>query len=149
MNSIHAIEENGKPGTITVTINRATDQPDIEGVGPISYGRIEGFTVVDTGVGFNARNFVSFETMDSRTKAARGKGVGQLMWLLAFERARVSSVFEEGGKRRKRQFEFEPGYTLPVSATIAPARRNTIVQAADVVGHTSTSPARSVCSSPS
>lgn len=36
--------------------------------------------------------------------------------------------------------------TLPVSATIAPARRNTIIQAADVVGHTNTSPARSVCS---
>jgi hypothetical protein len=31
--------------------------------------------------------------------------------------------------------------TLPVSATIAPARRNTIIQAADVVGHTNTSPA--------
>ena len=106
VNSIHAIEENGKPGTITVTIQRATAQPDVEGAGPISYGRIEGFTVVDTGVGFNARNFVSFETMDSRTKAALGgKGVGRLMWLLAFERARVSSIFEEDGKRWRRQFE--------------------------------------------
>jgi hypothetical protein len=109
VNSIHAIDDNGGTGDITITINRATDQPDVAGAGAISYARIEGFTVVDTGVGFNSKNFASFETMDSRAKALLGgKGVGRLLWLLAFERARITSVFDEGGKRWKRSFEFEP-----------------------------------------
>jgi hypothetical protein len=109
VNSIHAIEEGGGRGAITVTINRASDQPDMEGTGALSYARIDGFTIVDTGVGFTAKNFASFETMDSRAKATLGgKGVGRLLWLLAFDRARIASVFDEAGKRWKRTFDFEP-----------------------------------------
>lgn len=109
VNSIHAIEETGHAGVITVTINRAAEQPDVEGAGAISFAQINGFTVGDNGAGFNTANFRSFETMDSRAKAALGgKGVGRLLWLLAFERAKIISVYEEAGKRWRREFEFEP-----------------------------------------
>jgi hypothetical protein len=135
VNSIHAIEENGKPGTITVNINRAKQQPDVEGAGPISFGPIESFTIVDTGAGFNAKNFTSFETMDSRAKAALGgKGVGRLLWLLAFERARVSSVFEEGGRRWKREFEFEPTIDGIVNHSFIEVDNDALETKVDLIG---------------
>ena len=71
-------------------------EDDHEGVGAISFARIRGFTIVDNGVGFDSANFASFETMDSRAKATLGgKGVGRLLWLLAFERARIVSIYEK------------------------------------------------------
>jgi hypothetical protein len=55
--------------------------------------------------------------MDSRAKAALGgKGVGRLLWLLAFERARITSTYEENGKRWRREFEFEPSVEGIVNA---------------------------------
>ena len=134
VNSIHAIEERGKQGVITVTINRAPEQPDVEGAGPISFAKIRGFSITDNGVGFNSKNFTSFETMDSRAKAALGgKGVGRLLWLLAFERARITSTYEENGKQWRRQFEFEPSVEGIVNHSLVEVDRCEIATTVDLI----------------
>lgn len=69
---------------------------------------IVGFSIEDNGEGFTPANMASFETLDSDYKAAIGcRGVGRLLWLKAFDRVSVRSVYEdESGELRGRQFRF-------------------------------------------
>jgi len=74
---------------------------------------IVSFAITDTGVGFNDDNFDSFNTAFSDHKESRGgKGLGRFMWLVAFERARISSVFTESDSAHpwKREFVFDTSY---------------------------------------
>lgn len=71
------------------------------------------FTVRDSGVGFNDANFDSFNTAFSEYKYDRGgKGVGRIMWLVAFEKADVDSIFREpdSGHPWRRTFTFDVNY---------------------------------------
>src|SRR5579862_1901563 len=71
---------------------------------------ITDFEIVDNGVGFTDPNMESFRTLDSLYKAdLGGRGVGRLLWLKAFERARVSSRFvDENGALMERDFQWNP-----------------------------------------
>lgn len=106
-NSIQAIEDRGgMTGSITITIRRATSQgvlrPDARKADPIA-----DFEIRDNGAGFNAQNYESFNTSDSRYKSDRGgKGIGRLLWLKAFVRASVDSVYEKDSGRERRRFDF-------------------------------------------
>lgn len=124
-NSIHAIEDAGIPsqqGRITVQVNRdpqsalGFDQ-ESKRPGPDAKGDIVGFTITDNGVGFNDANMESFLTLDSEYKASRGgRGVGRLLWLKAFDRATIDSVFEADGNGRKRRiftFDARQGVSEP------------------------------------
>jgi hypothetical protein len=52
-------------------------------------------------------NFESFQTSGSEHKVSLGgKGVGRFLWLKAFERVLVESVFEDNGSLFKREFDF-------------------------------------------
>lgn len=110
VNSLQAIEDKGtgeEPGKITISINRLDVLDDSSGVLP--KGEINGFTIEDNGIGFNATNFESFLQSDSQLKEARGgKGVGRFCWLKAFDDVTVDSVFkdEEDGKYYRRGFVF-------------------------------------------
>lgn len=116
-NAIHAIEDRelrGEKGEITVQIVRDSQIPigldDQRGATEDDpKGDIVGFIVVDNGVGFDDANFRSFLTLDSEYKASRGgRGVGRLLWLKAFDRAKVESVYiDEAGKKKKRTFFFD------------------------------------------
>lgn len=116
-NSIHAIEDAGvspQQGRITVQINRdpqgalgfdqASRRP-----GPDAKPDIVGFTITDNGVGFDDANMESFLTLDSEYKASRGgRGVGRLLWLKAFDRAEIESVYTaDNNGRKKRVFSFD------------------------------------------
>lgn len=71
------------------------------------------FTVRDTGVGFNDENFDSFNTAFSEYKYDRGgKGVGRIMWLVAFEKAEIDSIFWEPDSPHpwRRTFTFDTQY---------------------------------------
>src|SRR5438093_12232325 len=71
INSIHAIEENkAAAGKITVTIERSPIQGVLQAEGPVTIEPIDNFLVMDNGAGFTERNFTSFDTADSRVKAA-------------------------------------------------------------------------------
>ena len=110
VNSLHAIEErkhiepdfhNGK---ITIDIVRSDQTSFLEGD---ELPDIEGFVVVDNGIGFNERNMASFVESDSTYKAEiGGKGVGRFSWLKAFSKVSVSSIFKDEGDFVKRVFIF-------------------------------------------
>jgi hypothetical protein len=107
INSVHAIEARGGGGTIMVEIER-TKQFYMEGLHGNYLPDILGFSVTDDGIGFDSANYHSFETLDSQAKLAiGGKGVGRLLWLIAFEEVRVDSTFEENGQYLHRTFEFK------------------------------------------
>ena len=115
-NSIHAIEEAGSvadTGQIVVEIVREQQtalpyETAAYRPGPATLPEITGFRVKDNGIGFNNMHMKSFETLDTDLKAALGgRGVGRLLWLKAFERASIDSVYEdENGNRARRQFTF-------------------------------------------
>lgn len=110
VNSVHAIDEAREPsGSIEIVIRRVGE------LGPLGtpesqfIPEIESFEIIDNGVGFNERNYDSFNTSYSTLKASiGGKGVGRLLWLKAFESARVESIFEDAGVWRERVFDFLP-----------------------------------------
>lgn len=116
-NAIHAIEDAGIPsahGRIIVRINRSPQSNLVfdqgsKRPGPDAKGEIVGFTISDNGVGFNDANMESFRTLDSEYKASRGgRGVGRLLWLKAFDRADIESVFAADMNRTlKRTFSFD------------------------------------------
>jgi hypothetical protein len=110
-NSIHAIEEAGlhpDDGRIEISIQRSSPTllSDLD-ESPVQ-GEIDGFVVVDNGVGFNESNFTSFQTLDSEYKVERGgRGVGRLLWLKAFEAVSIDSVFKDAdGTYKHRAFTF-------------------------------------------
>lgn len=107
INSITAIEESSRrPGRITIRVHRDAAQQELDVHGN-TIAAVESFEIEDNGSGFTKENFGSFNTMDSRAKAARGgKGIGRLLWLKAFSQVHVDSAFEEDGKWWRRTFNF-------------------------------------------
>jgi hypothetical protein len=108
-NSIHAIEEAKETnGLIEVDIVREKPLPGFSADDTTINLPISGFVIQDNGVGFNDANFKSFETSDStRKKTKGGKGVGRFLWLKAFERVEIESIFDRSGKYFKRSFDFQ------------------------------------------
>ncbi len=107
-NSIHAIDDAGGKGDITVRFERdrpPTLRPPTDGE-PIY--PVRNVIVSDTGIGFTDRNFESFCVGGSDYKRARGgKGVGRLSWLAVFQSVDIaSSYFDSEGTVRKRDIRF-------------------------------------------
>lgn len=112
VNSIHAIEEVGQlfsQSQITVEIVRSTQASLALNPGAENPEKIVGFRIIDNGIGFNDENMKSFETLDTDHKAEKGcRGVGRLLWLKAFRKAEVESVFKNAeGRSIKRNFSFD------------------------------------------
>jgi hypothetical protein len=108
INAIHAIQDrhgaNCGAGRIDITIHRSS-QKSLPGTNTIP--EIAGFTIVDNGIGFTDANFQSFRTSDSTYKKERGgKGLGRMIWLKAFEKAEIDSVFLDGDIAYRRTFAF-------------------------------------------
>lgn len=108
VNSIQSIEEstNSQNGQIIVLANRLEDrQVDIDGneeVNPFFE-----FQVIDNGEGFNSINYNSFLEAYSNLKVSKGcKGIGRFLWLKAFTKVNIESIYYEEDKWLKRQFEF-------------------------------------------
>jgi hypothetical protein len=108
VNSIHAIEDSAiGNGTIDIHLNR--DVTLFSLMNEDELPKINGFTIVDNGVGFNEENYLSFQTSDSILKLERGsKGIGRFIWLKVFGRVSIASVFIDGDKYMKREFDFTP-----------------------------------------
>ena len=107
VNSIDAIAESATDGSVQIRIARDASQlpliPEDTGSQPIY-----SFEITDTGIGFTSKNWQAFQQSDTTIKASHGgKGVGRLLFLKAFERAEVTSTFQEGGKWWTRSFTFE------------------------------------------
>lgn len=91
VNAHQAIEEaGGRNHSISIVAERQGNLDD-EKPGPI-----EAFTITDTGIGFTAANFKSFNTVNSLYKATLGgKGLGRFLWLRAFQRVEIDSHYRE------------------------------------------------------
>ncbi|RPD40065.1 hypothetical protein [Chitinophaga barathri] len=68
---------------------------------------IASFKVIDNGVGFNKRNFESFETPFSQVNKDHGcKGIGRFTILAAYQEFLVDSNYNENGQWWNRTFKF-------------------------------------------
>ena len=126
VNSIHSIEEAGispEQGEISVKIIRnPLIQPELDipkKPGPDACDDIVGFTITDNGIGFNDINMKSFETLDSEHKVDQGcRGVGRLLWLKAFKKVSIDSVYiDNKNNHKKRHFSFTTasGVSKPIT----------------------------------
>ena len=109
-NSIHSIEENGNLGTLgQITLELIHSNQAAFDLDTPEAREIIGFKIQDNGIGFDNANMNSFETLDSDHKIEKGcRGVGRLLWLKAFNRADVSSVYKaESGELLQRTFAFD------------------------------------------
>lgn len=115
VNSIHAIEDRfhdakniSNNGRIDIYITREAELPALD----LTPGRkperwISGFDILDNGVGFDEKNWKSFNHLDFTYKAEKGcRGVGRLTWLKAFADVKIESTYEASGELRSRAFEF-------------------------------------------
>lgn len=99
-NALHAVEDKfgndyQTRGRITVSITGVKSADEIT------------ISVDDNGVGLQSERFEAFCTTDTDYKMERGgKGVGRLLWLDAFERITVASVYEDGASTMRRSFTF-------------------------------------------
>ena len=108
VNSIDSVEQRGSPdGRIVVTVCRDQGALAEDLHGNIKRTIVD-FCVQDNGIGFTNANFVSFNMLDTRSKATQGgKGIGRLLWLKAFSSASISSQYvEPGGAAYLRSFRF-------------------------------------------
>lgn len=107
VNSIQAIEEDSATqiGIIEIDIVRSTQQTIDSTILPT----IIDFNVKDNGVGFNTKNYESFNFAHSTYKFDKGgKGIGRFTWLRAFGKAEIESRFFEDNSWNLRKFNFEP-----------------------------------------
>jgi len=109
VNSIQAIEEDSatKPGLIEIDIIRST-QTALEFDNDSTLPAIIDFVIKDNGVGFNEKNYDSFNFAHSTYKFSKGgKGIGRFTWLRAFKNAKIESRYYENDSWNLRKFNFE------------------------------------------
>lgn len=114
VNAVQAIDlvrDESNRGSIVIKVVRS-DEIDLFDLKPDQVETISkpivGFEIADDGEGFHDANMTSFRTLDSEYKASDGcRGVGRLLWLKAFERVEIESIFDDGEESRKhRSFSF-------------------------------------------
>ena len=99
-NAIHAVDDLFgeavvEHGRVAIDINTLREPEHIE------------IAVRDNGIGFDDERFEAFRTTDTDFRIKKGgKGVGRLLWLDAFERIKVDSIFEKNGALLRRSFTF-------------------------------------------
>ena len=108
VNSIQSLEETKDcvDPCITVLANRPVErQVKINGEEELNH--FEEFIVTDNGEGFTERNYKSFLEAYTTYKIQKGcKGIGRFLWLKAFNKIEVKSVYTEDGKWYQREFTF-------------------------------------------
>lgn len=108
VNAIHATNDVDSNESLAIEIKliREWTQRTITESGYLN--AIESFEITDNGIGFTEANYESFQTADSRYRAAiGGKGVGRFLWLVAFESVEIDSIFsDEAGRWMHRVFRF-------------------------------------------
>lgn len=68
---------------------------------------VDGFDVVDDGVGFNEKNLESFKEAHTLSKVkVGGRGVGRFTFLKVFSSVHIRSVYEKDGAMLLREFDF-------------------------------------------
>lgn len=135
INSIESIEEaNNSHGRIDITIKREKDGlQDRDGS---VLDTIIGFEVKDNGLGFTDENLNSFQTSDSTYKEDKGgKGIGRFLWLKAFDRVEIDSIYSQDGSNKRRKFTFVAEFDGIKEMTLEDAPQNKIETTAKFCGY--------------
>ncbi|MGY2733633.1 hypothetical protein [Sphingomonas sp. UYP23] len=108
MNAVQSVQDRDGDGDGTIIVN-FVEAPSLD---IDSVGRIGNVVIIDEGVGFTDENMDSFNTAYSEHKYTRGgKGVGRFLWLKAFDRVEIDSVFDADGEGRlRRKFLFDTAF---------------------------------------
>jgi hypothetical protein len=111
INSIEAIEDVGKnldKSYVNVNILRSSESLLADNRDdPRILGEIAGFEITDNGIGFTDLNYYAFNEADTLNKQKRGgKGVGRFLWLKAFDKVNVDSIYCNNDKIWQRSFIF-------------------------------------------
>ena len=97
---------------ITVIANRPNER-QIKMDGEEELNHFEEFIVTDNGEGFTERNYKSFLEAYTTYKIQKGcKGIGRFLWLKAFNKIEIKSVYIEDGKWYQREFTFSLENTI-------------------------------------
>lgn len=105
VNSIQSISDSTQKDCGKITIEAIRTQESIKEV--VKNVPYTDFIITDNGVGFTEDNYNSFLEAYSSYKVSKGcKGLGRFLWLKAFDRVEIESVYEENNKYYKRNFEF-------------------------------------------
>lgn len=109
INSIHATDERSEneeesyQPEIKIKVVRSAQQELDSKEKP----EIAGFEIIDNGIGFNSENYKSFQTLDSEYKIDKGcRGIGRLLWLKAYSKVSVNSVYSEDSSKVQIKFDF-------------------------------------------
>ncbi|MBL1376188.1 hypothetical protein [Zobellella iuensis] len=122
VNAIQAIESaKGITNGLVEIIVKRDQQMDLDGTVP----EVDGFEVVDNGIGFTDLNRDSFDTLYSAHKISEGgKGFGRFTCLKYFENLEVDSTFEKGGKLFDRCFEMGKENEIIINESIADSQKD-------------------------
>jgi len=114
VNSIQSLEDTSDciEPSIKILANREEYlQMNMDGSEEVNH--FEDFIVTDNGEGFTERNYNSFLEAYSTYKVAKGcKGIGRFLWLKAFDRIEIKSIYKESGSWYKREFTFSLDNTI-------------------------------------
>lgn len=122
VNAIQAIESAKwvSNGLVEIIVKREP-QMGLDGSAP----EVDGFEVVDNGIGFTDLNRDSFDTLYSAHKIIEGgKGFGRFTCLKYFENLEVDSTFEKGGKLFDRCFEMGKENEIIINESIADSKKD-------------------------
>ena len=114
VNSIQSLEETKDCADpcITVCANRLGER-QLNMNGEEELNHFEEFIVTDNGEGFTERNYKSFLEAYTTYKIQKGcKGIGRFLWLKAFNKIEVNSIYKESGKWYRRMFTFSLENTI-------------------------------------
>lgn len=106
-NAVDAIEEHQdgfSNHSIRIRLVASNDLAHQAGDGTLV---VDGFDVIDDGVGFNDKNLASFQEAHTLSKVkVGGRGVGRFTFLKVFSSVHIRSVFRREGKALLREFDF-------------------------------------------
>lgn len=121
VNAIQAIDEKKIANHGLVEIEAVRDgQADMDD----RLEAVDGFNVIDNGVGFNQNHRDSFDTLYTEQKISDGgKGFGRFTCLKYFSKVEVSSVFENSGRYFQRSFKMGLDKEIIVEETIEAVER--------------------------
>lgn len=122
VNAIQAIESaKGISNGLVEIIVKRDQQMDLDESAP----EVDGFEVVDNGIGFTDINRDSFDTLYSAHKISEGgKGFGRFTCLKYFENLEVDSTFEKGGKLFDRCFEMGKENEIIINENISDSKKD-------------------------
>ncbi len=121
VNAIQAIEsaKDMTNGLVEIIVKRDKQMDLVDTI-----SEVDGFEVIDNGIGFTDKNRDSFDTLYSAHKISEGgKGFGRFTCLKYFDNLEVESTFEKGGKLLDRRFEMGKENEIIINEKIATSKK--------------------------